>query len=193
MKALPTADKGMRWGLLLLIASFWANGCASLNYYSGADTDKEMVRQVLLVHAQSVIAGHTPVHLATHTTGAISAGPFTGDKTDQLRTMTEAHFNTPQSTINTNPPEREVVGKIRISRVNIKFLKDKVAFTTYREIGFDSMDRKVFEHDVAAFLSKEGRDWKIYAMAAGDIQFDREGLEQYWYLNPENRPKINRP
>ncbi len=193
MKTLQAAYHGMRGGLLLLIAAFWANGCASLSYYSGADTDKEMVRQVLLVHAQSVLAGHTPTHLATHTKGAMSAGPFTGDATDQLRTMTEEHFNAPQSSINTNPPEREVVGKVRISRVNIKFLKDKVAFTTFREVGFDSMDRKVYEHDVAAFLSKEGRDWKIYAMAAGDIQFDREGLDQFWYLDPENRPKIDRP
>ena len=193
MKTFPAANNGLRRGLLLLIASFWATGCASLNYYSGADTDKEMVRQVLLVHAQSVIGGHTPVHLATHTKGAMSAGPFTGDATDRLRTMSEEHFNAPQSTINANPAEREVVGKVRITRVHIKFLKDNVAFTTYREVGFDSMDRKVFEHDVAAFLSKEGRDWKIYAMAAGDIHFDRAGLEQFWYLEPENRPKIDRP
>lgn len=168
-----------------ILTAFGLSGCASLNYYSGASTDKENIRQVLLVHAQSVISGHVPGHLATHTPNAMSAGPFTGDRVDQPRIMTEQRLAaTPSTGVNT-PPEREVVGIVRITRVNIKFLKDMVAFATFREVGFDGMQRKVFEHDVAAFLAKEGRDWKIYAMAGGDITFDREGLDQNWYLTPE--------
>ncbi|MBI4551450.1 MAG: hypothetical protein HY710_04230 [Candidatus Latescibacteria bacterium] len=172
-------------GALALIV-MTMTGCASLSYYSGSASDKTQIKDVLLVHAQSVISGHVPGHAQTHTPGAMTAGPFTGDPAVQARAMTpDALARMGQSPADERiPPEREVVGRVRLTRMKIRFMTDQVATVTFREVGFDGRNLQVFQHDVAAFLSKEGREWKIYAMAAGEIMFDRQGLEQYWYLAP---------
>ena len=158
------------------------NSCASLSYYSGSSSDKEQIRQVLLTHARSVVAGSKTAHLETQVEGAIHAGVFTGEHpgVTGIRNETDervAEMSAPRLWV---PPEREIVTRVRITRVSIKFLLDTVAQAAFREIGFDSMDREVYQHDVSAFLSKEGRKWLIYAMAGGNVVFDRDGLEKYW-------------
>jgi hypothetical protein len=157
-------------------------GCATLNYYSGTSADKENISQVLLLHAQSVINGSEAGHKQTQVEGAIHAGSFTGEhpSVKGIRAETSdrvAEMAAPRFWI---PPERELVAKVRLTKVDIKFLEDTIAFVTFREVGFDGMDRRVYQHDVAAFLSKEGRSWLIYSMAGGDVVFDREGLDKYW-------------
>lgn len=163
-------------------------GCTSLSYYSGSSNDKEQIKQVLLLHAQSVVTGTEAGHMETQINGAVHAGIFTGEHPGVrgIRSETEARVAEMSSPKLWIPPEREVVTRVRITRVDIKFLLDSVAQATFREIGFDSMNRQVYEHDVAAFLSKEGREWRIYAMAGGDVVFDREGLEQYWEPRDED-------
>lgn len=158
------------------------NSCSSLSYYSGSSANKEQIRQVLLLHAQSVVSGAESGHMETQVEGAIHAGTFTGEHpgVTGIRTETEervAEMSTPRLWI---PPEREIVTKVRITKVDIKFLLDTVAQATFREVGFDSADRQVYQHDVSAFLGKEGREWRIYAMAGGEVVFDRDGLDQYW-------------
>lgn len=180
----------------ILIAVLLMSSCATLSYYSGSSNDKELIRQVLLLHSQSVISGHTPGHELTQLPDAIHAGPFTGMHPGDLGPRAETpeqveKMAKPEGWV---PPERQIVGKVRLTKVSIKFMNDTVAFATFREVGFDGLDRRVYQHDVAAFLTKVGRDWKIFAMAGGNIIFDREGLDQNWYLAPEreNRsPRIN--
>lgn len=169
------------------------SNCASLSYYSGSSSDQEQIRQVLLLHAQSVVSGTESGHMETQVEGAIHAGTFTGEHPGLTGIRTETHervaeMAAPRLWI---PPEREIVTKVRITKVSINFLLDNVAQVAFREVGFDSGDRQVYEHDVAAFLGKEGREWRIYAMAGGDVVFDRDGLEQYW-APPEEEGRMPR-
>ena len=157
-------------------------GGASLNYYSGSSTDREQIRQVLLLHAQSVITGSEKGHNETQVDGAIHAGAFTGEHPAVRGARLETHEHVaemaaPRFWI---PPEREIVSTIRLTKVDIKFIEDTTALVTFREVGFDGMDRRVYQHDVAVFLSKEGRNWLIYSMAGGEVVFDHEGLDKFW-------------
>lgn len=168
--------------MTLAFSYIMASGCASLNYYSGSSADRDQIKQVLLLHAQSVIAGSEAGHTQTQIEGAIHAGAFTGEHPAKkgVRMETREHVAEMAQPRYWIPPEREMVSKVRLTKVDIKFIEDTTAFVTFREVGFDGMDRRVYQHDVAAFLSKEGREWLIYSMAGGDVIFDREGLDKYW-------------
>ena len=180
----------IRTGLYIGLAFSYiiVSSCASLNYYSGSSADKDQIKQVLLLHAQSVIAGSEAGHTQTQVDGAIHAGAFTGEDPAErgVRLETREHVAEMAQPRYWIPPEREMVSKVRLTKVDIKFLEDTTVFVMFREVGFDGLERRVYQHDVAAFLSKEGRDWLIYSMAGGDVIFDRDGLDKYWAPPREN-------